>query len=70
MVEATTQDLPLEERVLKTICCVCFKHIKGDENDEEISHGLCESCFAVEVSKLDEPDGLAEPADKTDDPVG
>ena len=29
---------------MKTICCYCNKHLKGDPNDKEISHGACKEC--------------------------
>jgi len=29
---------------MKTICAWCGKHISGDKDDPDISHGICKDC--------------------------
>lgn len=31
---------------MKVVCGWCGKHLKGDEQDELISHGICPECAA------------------------
>ena len=30
---------------MKTVCAWCGKHMDGDKNDPEVSHGICEKCY-------------------------
>ena len=46
--------------VLSVVCCGCGDHLRGPEPTEaryealQISHGLCEDCFAEQMNQLRE----------------
>jgi len=48
-----TKQYPVEVK-----CCVCKIHIKWtdftSEKPNQISHGYCESCYEIEMKKVDD----------------
>ena len=38
---------------MKTICAWCGKHISGDKDDPDISHGICKDCEKKERGELE-----------------
>ena len=36
---------------MKTICAWCGKHISGDKDDPDISHGMCKDCEKKEKKR-------------------
>jgi len=38
---------------MKTICSWCGKHISGDKDDPDISHGICSDCEKKEREELE-----------------
>lgn len=38
---------------MKTICAWCGKHISGNKDDPDISHGICSDCEKKEREELE-----------------
>ena len=36
---------------MKSICCICGKHLKGDPDAKIISHGMCKECSKVYLAE-------------------
>lgn len=39
---------------IKVVCAWCGKHMNGDKNAEEVSHGMCDKCYKEYEKQLEE----------------